>query len=772
MQLSLATNAQDSALMLAAQAVAQAPGATATLFDIVRSHAVQHYAAGLYQFIELRVASSDLSTVLMQDLQAWAANEQGMQAQAVVTSPDDSEIQVSIQAQLYHQARQLCIASRKDAQSTTTLYEDMAGPEISLPSHAQALIRLRDALSFDEFEAFELYVIRELDLDDIAYVLDAPPLVIEQRLACSMRHAWTLVHNESHAIDQEQLRKHWLSEFAQLIPKTAKKQASSQPPQPPDPLSAGSVLGKRYEIAEHVGSGTFADVYRANDIEVPGHVVALKLLHQPSLSEKARNTALRELRHIASVMHPSVVQFKDNGWHQNRLWFVMPWYEGETLEARIQRAPLTREEARRIFQPLARALAVMHKAGLRHQDIKPDNIFLARVQALRDAEHAHNAEIFPILLDLGVAAKEAERLIAGTPTYFAPEVAARFASIATDRETSAKADVFALALALRNALDPETQDTVHAGAIRNFIERRATHVPAAPKTRDLAYLRPHFRRWLNVDPDVRPQAEELAKELRILTLPEEKRKRRRAWIRGVTPFIIAGGVVFSAVAYELHMRAERQELEAQRARVAEANVRADLQVSDERRRALERDYQEMEGRYARSRMSRAELDHQLTRVEKDRNFLARELETNEKRRRSLQQQIQSTQISLENARSEIAQINQALENTMLQLRNEQSQNQRLKRSIQQARNDIDRAKRKSAEEQARIAELEQSVRQHQRQRDQLEDKNRDLRQDKQRLEKERDALKSQLRTLKAVPSSNDKTPAPADAETLTPNRVP
>ena len=61
----------------------------------------------------------------------------------------------------------------------------------------------------------------------------------------------------------------------------------------------------------------------------------------------------------------------------------MPWYEGETLERGMTRAPLTRREARRIFEPLARALATMHASDLRHQDIKPDNIFLAKNPRLR-----------------------------------------------------------------------------------------------------------------------------------------------------------------------------------------------------------------------------------------------------------------------------------------------------------------------------------------------------------------------------------------------------
>src|SRR5690606_35972253 len=106
------------------------------------------------------------------------------------------------------------------------------------------------------------------------------------------------------------------------------------------PPLVGRVIAGRYAIEARVGSGAFGDVFRARDTEVRGHVVALKLLHQASPSDEERERALRELRLIASVFHPSVVQFKDHGWHEGRLWFVMPWYEGETLEDRIEREPL------------------------------------------------------------------------------------------------------------------------------------------------------------------------------------------------------------------------------------------------------------------------------------------------------------------------------------------------------------------------------------------------------------------------------------------------
>lgn len=294
-------------------------------------------------------------------------------------------------------------------------------------------------------------------------------------------------------------------------------------------LTPGDLIGERYRVVELLGAGAQGEVWRADDVEIEGHVVALKILAYRAASPAGREQALRELRMLAAINHPSVVQFKGHGWLGGRLWFAMPWYEGRDLESTM---PLDRAEARRVFETLAGGLAAVHAKGLRHQDIKPSNIFLAKVAGLE--------QTLPVLLDFGVAAKEGEQLVAGSPDYFAPELAAGWPTTAN---LGPAADVFSLALALRNVLEPATAPTVGAFDPESLKERATTPI-VPPAARELAFLAPHFRRWLAIDPDARPTARELVAELAVLTAPEDRARDRRRFARRALPWAL--GIVLVA----------------------------------------------------------------------------------------------------------------------------------------------------------------------------------------------------------------------------------
>jgi hypothetical protein len=348
-------------------------------------------------------------------------------------------------------------------------------------------------------------------------------------------------------------------------------------------FSPGDLVDDRYELKSLLGAGGQGEVWQAEDRAITGHVVALKLLRDRARSDKDRDESLRELRMLAAVSHPSVVQFKDHGWFAGRLWFVMPWYEGKDLESSM---PLTRAEARRVFEALAGGLAAVHAKGLRHQDIKPSNVLLAKIEGLESS--------LPVLLDFGVAAKAGEELVAGSPDYFAPELASGWP---TPAHVGPEADVFALALTLRNALEPSTAPKSVDPFDRASLADRGSVLVAPPSGKDLAYLAPHFARWLAVDPAKRPTAAELVGELAVLTAPEERSRERTLVLRRALPWAAAALVLVSVLGWlgwsalidaRKTAAAEAQESEAARIEAEQAAHRADdlgAQLGDAMERA-------------------------------------------------------------------------------------------------------------------------------------------------------------------------------------------
>jgi hypothetical protein len=394
----------------------------------------------------------------------------------------------------------------------------------------------------------------------------------------------------------------------------------------------------------------------------------------------------------------------------------MPWYDGESLQARIEREPLTRAEARTIFEPLALALGTMHLAGIRHQDIKPDNIFLARIEGVRpDGEK----QLLPVLLDLGVAAKEAELVLAGTPLYFAPEVAAQYARVAEPHPVTPKADVFSLCLSLRNALEPTTRELVAAGAVERFIENRAAMSPRPTQGVDLRFLERYFDRWLAVDPSRRPTAVGLAAELAVLTAPEEKRERRLKLLRWLGPLLLALVAVFGSVVYGLSRQAEFQKLEAARARLEAEHARmeaqrarlevdeaqGDLSAAAERQRQLEEDVARTLTQYRSSEMTSEQLTTKLAQAE-GQFRMTRELYAEEKRRAQLfRSQLEEVRAEKGRVDGELAGVRTRLEKATARADGLEAHADELQRRTEDLDAELDAAGRDAADAAARAAEL-------------------------------------------------------------------
>ncbi|MDI9847298.1 protein kinase [Rhodoblastus sp. 17X3] len=197
------------------------------------------------------------------------------------------------------------------------------------------------------------------------------------------------------------------------------------------PPPAPGVLVDDYRLDSLLAEGRYSRLMRAEDLRTGAQVVIK--FPQPRVTEDAayRHAFVNEAFVASRVRSPWIGEVIEQPVErQTRLYSVMPFYDGETLEQRLNREPrVSYAEGAQLATRIARAVVALHRAGIIHRDIKPDNILLLKDGGLR-------------LIDLGVARLPqledfAPQDIPGTPSFMAPEL---FAGAAGDEMS----DLFAL----------------------------------------------------------------------------------------------------------------------------------------------------------------------------------------------------------------------------------------------------------------------------------------------------------------------------------------
>ncbi len=154
-----------------------------------------------------------------------------------------------------------------------------------------------------------------------------------------------------------------------------------------DPAASG-LVASRFRIEREVGRGAAGIVYRAGDA-VTGIAVALKVISAAGADAAEQARFEREGQVLSELDHPGIVRVVAFGSLETpcpdglgrRLetgspYIAMEWLEGEDLQARQRRAPLTLRQSLEVGRQVAHALGAAHDAGVVHRDIKPSNIFL------------------------------------------------------------------------------------------------------------------------------------------------------------------------------------------------------------------------------------------------------------------------------------------------------------------------------------------------------------------------------------------------------------
>ena len=233
--------------------------------------------------------------------------------------------------------------------------------------------------------------------------------------------------------------------------------------------SLNAALAGRYEIEREIGRGGMATVYLARDVKHDRRV-AVKVLNPELGAVLGSDRFLSEIRVTANLQHPNLLPLFDSGEANGLLFYVMPFIEGESLRARLDREmQLPIDEAIRIATAIADALDYAHQHGIIHRDLKPENILLQHGQ--------------PMVADFGIAlavtvaggARITQTgLSLGTPQYMSPEQATG------SRGIDARTDVYSLGAITYEMLAGEPP---HTGAsAQAIIARLMTEDPRPLQT--------------------------------------------------------------------------------------------------------------------------------------------------------------------------------------------------------------------------------------------------------------------------------------------------
>jgi len=239
----------------------------------------------------------------------------------------------------------------------------------------------------------------------------------------------------------------------------------------PVPVRGETIDG--YVLTALISDGRYTRLFGAQD-EIDGGIVALKF-PKPEIAgvDAYRAAFVREAWVGARVHNPwvgRVIELPPG--RQTCLYTVMPLYQGELLETRLSRSPaLGLEEGRNIAVKLARAVAALHRAGIIHRDIKPDNVILEAGGSLK-------------LIDLGVVRvpgleEFSPENIPGTQAYMAPEM---FEGEAGNEAT----DIYALGVTMFRAFTRQYP----------YGNLDATSPPRRDRPRDFSALRPDLPAWV------------------------------------------------------------------------------------------------------------------------------------------------------------------------------------------------------------------------------------------------------------------------------------
>lgn len=201
-------------------------------------------------------------------------------------------------------------------------------------------------------------------------------------------------------------------------------------------FALGHVLAGRYRVAELLGVGHTAEVYRAEDLSLQRDVVIKVLVSELTAYEEVRRAFRDHIVRAATLSHPHLARVFDGGQESGSMFMITEYLAGGSLEEMMNEGQrLSIDDAARLGRDVASALAYAHENGFVLGALAPTKLLFD------DEGHVRVSDVALAGLSSGYR----ERMSVADARYLAPEQA-------IGEPANAKSDVYALALILFEAV--------------------------------------------------------------------------------------------------------------------------------------------------------------------------------------------------------------------------------------------------------------------------------------------------------------------------------
>lgn len=209
-----------------------------------------------------------------------------------------------------------------------------------------------------------------------------------------------------------------------------------------------------FRILRRLGHGGMGEVFLAEDLKLQRKVALKVMTEKLAADSTARKRFLREARSAAALDHPYVCTVFEVAEADGVVFIAMELIEGETLKSRLEKNPLSPQEALKVVSEVAEALEEAHRQRIIHRDLKPANIMLTTSGRAKVLDFGLAKRLEPKLresqLETLTKTEMADELTApgtllGTVAYMSPEQLRR-------QKLDQRSDIFSLGVVLHELL--------------------------------------------------------------------------------------------------------------------------------------------------------------------------------------------------------------------------------------------------------------------------------------------------------------------------------